>query len=212
VEGFYASRRFSVDSCSLRCRCPGHATGVATPAPKSSTIDIIKQPSLLRQKLAGNNCQTTCQWIGGRQFWNAHCFYLIVLSADPFGSQSSPLGNLGRAFVFIYGSGPIGWRVGRFCSLALQPVVRATSKTTPSVNTFTYTVRLRDHHSGLFTDENVKEANVNLRMKNPSSRSYDFRMVGAVALVAALLIVAVYALAVEFPIGPDKLATFAFPP
>ena len=37
------------------------ATGVATPqsqaapsAPKPSTIDIIKQPSLLRQKLAGN--------------------------------------------------------------------------------------------------------------------------------------------------------------
>ena len=57
------------------------ATGVATPqsqaapsAPKPSTIDIIKQPSLLRQKLAGNNCQTTCQWIGGRQFCNTHCF------------------------------------------------------------------------------------------------------------------------------------------
>jgi hypothetical protein len=31
------------------------ATGVATPAPKASTIDIIRQPSLLRQKLAGNN-------------------------------------------------------------------------------------------------------------------------------------------------------------
>jgi hypothetical protein len=57
------------------------ATGVATPqsqaapsAPKPSTIDIIKQPSLLRQKLAGNNCQTTCQWIGGRQFCNTYCF------------------------------------------------------------------------------------------------------------------------------------------
>jgi len=53
------------------------ATGVATPqsqaAPKPSTIDIIKQPSLLRQKLAGN-CTTTCQWIGGRQFCNTHCF------------------------------------------------------------------------------------------------------------------------------------------
>jgi hypothetical protein len=56
-------------------------TGVATPqsqaAPsalkKPSTIDIIKQPSLLRQKLAGN-CPTTCQWIGGRQFCNTHCF------------------------------------------------------------------------------------------------------------------------------------------
>jgi hypothetical protein len=55
------------------------ATGVATPqsqaassAPKPSTIEIIRQPSLLRQKLAGNNCQTTCQWIGGRQFCNTH--------------------------------------------------------------------------------------------------------------------------------------------
>jgi hypothetical protein len=56
------------------------ATGVATPqsqaAPSAppSTMDIIKQPSLLRQKLAGNNCQTTCQWIGGRQFCNTYCF------------------------------------------------------------------------------------------------------------------------------------------
>jgi hypothetical protein len=56
------------------------STGVATPqsqaassAPKPSTIDLIKQPSLLRQKLAGN-CMTTCQWIGGRQFCNTHCF------------------------------------------------------------------------------------------------------------------------------------------
>ena len=57
------------------------ATGVATPqsqaapsAQKPSTIDIIRQPSLLRQKLAGNNCQTTCQWIGRQQFCNTHCF------------------------------------------------------------------------------------------------------------------------------------------
>jgi hypothetical protein len=53
------------------------ATGVTTPqseaAPKRSTIDIIKQPSLLRQKLAGN-CTTTCQWIGRQQFCNTHCF------------------------------------------------------------------------------------------------------------------------------------------
>jgi hypothetical protein len=53
------------------------ATGVATPqsqaAPSPSTIDIIKRPSLLRQKLAGN-CTTTCQWIGGRQFCNTYCF------------------------------------------------------------------------------------------------------------------------------------------
>ena len=57
------------------------ATGVATPqsqaapsAPKPSTIDIIRQPSLLPQKLAGNNCQTTCQWIGRQQFCNTYCF------------------------------------------------------------------------------------------------------------------------------------------
>jgi hypothetical protein len=56
------------------------ATGVAPPqsqaassTPKPSTIDIIKQPSLLRQKLAGN-CTTTCQWIGRQQFCNTHCF------------------------------------------------------------------------------------------------------------------------------------------
>jgi hypothetical protein len=55
------------------------ATGVATPqlqaalsAPKPTTIDIIRQPSLLRQKLAGN-CTTTCQWIGRQQFCNTHC-------------------------------------------------------------------------------------------------------------------------------------------
>jgi hypothetical protein len=55
------------------------ATGVATPqfqaalsAPKPSTIDLIRRPSLLRQKLAGN-CTTTCQWIGGRQFCDTHC-------------------------------------------------------------------------------------------------------------------------------------------
>jgi hypothetical protein len=54
-------------------------TGVATPQSQAapsiqpSTIDIIRQPSLLRQTLAGN-CTTTCQWIGNRQFCNAHCF------------------------------------------------------------------------------------------------------------------------------------------
>ena len=54
------------------------ATGVATPqsqaAPSHSTIDIIRQPSLLRQKLAGHNCQTTCQWIGRQQVCNTYCF------------------------------------------------------------------------------------------------------------------------------------------
>ena len=56
------------------------ATGVATPhsqaapsAPKPSTIDIIKQPSLLRQKLAGN-CTTTCRWVGHQQVCNTWCF------------------------------------------------------------------------------------------------------------------------------------------
>jgi hypothetical protein len=56
------------------------ATGVAPPQsqaapspPKPSTIDIIKQPSLLGQKLAGN-CTTTYQWIGRQQFCNRHCF------------------------------------------------------------------------------------------------------------------------------------------
>jgi hypothetical protein len=56
------------------------ATGIAVPqsqatpsAPKPSTVDIIRQPSLLRQKLAGN-CTTTCQWIGHQQVCNTHCF------------------------------------------------------------------------------------------------------------------------------------------
>jgi hypothetical protein len=82
------------------------ATGIATPQsqaapsdPKPSTTDIISQPSLLRQKLAGN-CTTTCQWIGGRHSATPIASDVIVLSADPFGSQSPPLGNLGRAFVF----------------------------------------------------------------------------------------------------------------
>ncbi len=50
---------------------------------------------------------------------------------------------------------------------------------------------------------------MNLRMENQSSKSRDLRMI---ALIAVLLIVAIYALAVQFPMGPDKLATFAFPP
>jgi hypothetical protein len=49
------------------------AAAQATPAAKPSTTDIIRQPSLLRQKLAGN-CTTTCQWIGNQQFCNTHCF------------------------------------------------------------------------------------------------------------------------------------------
>jgi hypothetical protein len=49
------------------------AAAQATPAPKPSTIDIIKQPSLLRQKLAGN-CTTTCRWVGHQQVCNTWCF------------------------------------------------------------------------------------------------------------------------------------------
>jgi hypothetical protein len=56
------------------------------------------------------------------------------------------------------------------------------------------------------------EASMNLRTKKQSSKLYDLRIIGSVALVAVLPIVAVYAVAVQFPIGPDKLATFAFPP
>jgi hypothetical protein len=43
---------------------------------------------------------------------------VIVLSADPFGSQSPPLGNLGRAFIFATAQARLGWRFGRVCSLA----------------------------------------------------------------------------------------------
>jgi hypothetical protein len=56
------------------------------------------------------------------------------------------------------------------------------------------------------------EASMNLRTESQSSKSRDLRTIGSASLVAVLLIVAVYALAVQFPIGPDKLATFAFPP
>jgi hypothetical protein len=51
----------------------GVATSQSQATPKPSTIDIIRQPSLLRQKLAGN-CTTICQWIGRKQFCNTHCF------------------------------------------------------------------------------------------------------------------------------------------
>jgi hypothetical protein len=51
--------------CSIAA-AEASATGVATPqsqaapsARKPSTIDIIRQPSLIRQKLVGN-CTTTC--------------------------------------------------------------------------------------------------------------------------------------------------------
>jgi hypothetical protein len=54
------------------------------------------------------------------------------------------------------------------------------------------------------------EANMNLRMENQPPKSYDLRTIGFVALV--LMIVAVYTLAAQFPIGPDELAAFAFPP
>jgi hypothetical protein len=56
------------------------------------------------------------------------------------------------------------------------------------------------------------EASMTLCKENQSSKSYDPRIIASVVVVAVLLIVAVYALAVQFPIGPDKLATFAFPP
>jgi hypothetical protein len=65
--------------CFITC-AEASVTGIATTqsqaassGPKPSTIDIIRQPSLLRQKLAGN-CTTTCQWIGHQQFCNTHCF------------------------------------------------------------------------------------------------------------------------------------------
>ena len=56
------------------------------------------------------------------------------------------------------------------------------------------------------------EANMNRRIEKQSSKSHNLRIIGSVSLLAVLLIAAVCALAVQFPIGPDKLATFAFPP
>jgi hypothetical protein len=54
---------------------------------------------------------------------------------------------------------------------------------------------------------------MNLRMKNQSSKSYSLGMIASVALVAVLLLIAtLYALAVQFPISPDELSMFAFPP
>jgi hypothetical protein len=49
------------------------AAAEATPTPKPSTVDLIKNPSLLHQKLAGN-CQTTCQRIGNQQYCNTRCY------------------------------------------------------------------------------------------------------------------------------------------
>jgi hypothetical protein len=51
----------------------------------------------------------------------------IVFSADPFGSQSAPLGNLGRAFIFAYGSGSIG-------GSDFGPIVKASGLPPPSVS------------------------------------------------------------------------------
>jgi hypothetical protein len=83
----------------LRTTSEASATGVATPqseaatpTPKPSTIDIIKQPSLLRQKLAGN-CTTTCQWIGRQQFCNTTASNVIVLSADPSAAAQGVCGE-----------------------------------------------------------------------------------------------------------------------
>jgi hypothetical protein len=57
------------------------------------------------------------------------------------------------------------------------------------------------------------EANMNFRKENRWSKSYNLKVIGSVALVAVLLILAaVYALAVQFPIGAEELATFVFPP
>ena len=48
----------------------------------------------------GGNCTTTCQWIGRQRSATRIASEVIVLSADSFGSQSPPLGNLRRVFVF----------------------------------------------------------------------------------------------------------------
>jgi hypothetical protein len=41
------------------------------PLSKPSVADQIRHPR--GQQVAGN-CQTTCQWIAGRQFCNTYCF------------------------------------------------------------------------------------------------------------------------------------------
>jgi hypothetical protein len=45
-------------------------------APSPGTLDMIRQPSLLRQKLTGN-CTTTCQWIGRQQYSAASAPWLL---------------------------------------------------------------------------------------------------------------------------------------
>jgi hypothetical protein len=71
---FSAHRSLLHRSYRCRCnwRCYAAVSGCALGA-EAQPDDIIKQPSLLRQKLAGN-CTTTCQWIGRQQFCNTHCF------------------------------------------------------------------------------------------------------------------------------------------
>jgi hypothetical protein len=95
-------------------------TGVATPqpsAPKPSTIDIIRQPSLLRQKLAGN-CTTTCQWIGGRQFCNTHCFQRNRTFCRPLRQPAPSLGNPWEGICFrVLLRPPFGGRFGRYAPL-----------------------------------------------------------------------------------------------
>jgi hypothetical protein len=41
------------------------------PLSAPSVADQIRHP---RGQQGAGNCQTTCQWIGGRQFCNTHCF------------------------------------------------------------------------------------------------------------------------------------------
>jgi hypothetical protein len=74
--------------------------------PKPSTIDISGSrryfirswPATVRPRVSGSAISSSATLIASN---------VIILSADPFGSQSPPLGNLGRASVFAYRSGPI---------------------------------------------------------------------------------------------------------
>jgi hypothetical protein len=98
-----------------------NATGLATPqyqaafsAPKPTSIDIIKQPSLLRQKLAGN-CTTTCQWIGPQQFCNTHCFSRNrTLRRSLSAAKTLPWETLEGICFRRAAQARLGWRFSRF--------------------------------------------------------------------------------------------------
>jgi len=101
----------------------------AAPSPEAHHHRHIKAAVPLYFVNLAGNCTTTCQWIGLQQFCNPHCFYVIVLSADPFGTKAL-LETLGGYLFFAHSAtAPIGVAFGRFPPLLLKAVAETTAPT-----------------------------------------------------------------------------------